>query len=51
MPRYALLLAADRYKDPQINPLRYAERDARVQEGFLRESARSSIPVSCATGQ
>jgi formylglycine-generating enzyme required for sulfatase activity len=39
MPRYALLLAADLYRDPQISPLRYAERDARVQEGFLREVA------------
>jgi hypothetical protein len=39
MKRYALLLAADRYRDPGIQPLRYAERDARVLEGFLRESA------------
>jgi uncharacterized caspase-like protein len=39
MKRYALLLAADRYCDPGIQPLRYAERDARVLEGFLRESA------------
>ncbi len=39
MPRHALLLAADQYRDPQINRLHYAERDARVQEGFLREVA------------
>jgi uncharacterized caspase-like protein len=40
MKRYALLLAADRYRDPGIQRLRYAERDARVLEGFLRERAR-----------
>jgi hypothetical protein len=39
MRRYALLLAADQYRDPTISRLRYAERDGRVVEGFLREVA------------
>ncbi len=40
MLRYALLLAADRYQDRSIQPLKFAERDARLLDGFLRESAR-----------
>jgi Caspase domain len=40
MLRYALLLAADRYQDRSIQSLRFAERDARLLDGFLRESAR-----------
>jgi formylglycine-generating enzyme required for sulfatase activity len=38
MKRYALLMAANHFADPEINDLHFAEQDAHVLAGVLRES-------------
>jgi ribosomal protein L7/L12/uncharacterized caspase-like protein len=49
MKRYALLMAANVFADPEINDLHFAEQDAHVLAGVLRESGGFEV-VKTLTG-